>query len=207
MLTLARFHVLLFSIVAVGTACAPEDTFSEFADESDQRDDGAGKFDSPAGENYDYFTVRRDVRRCAYPLCGGYWVSRVNRTSTRCADGSYQTDCYVPELSTEAVGLDGAGSQRLEEALLAARALLRGAIASREFGADGNLGEFLASEAWVGGAESEAQGTFVRLIHNDIACITAPCPTIREQKLNSRQETDIAGVDFGPANASQEAID
>ena len=35
-----------------------------------------------------YFIVTRiDARKCAYPLCGGYFVKAVNSPLTRCADG------------------------------------------------------------------------------------------------------------------------
>src|SRR5262245_38578394 len=41
-----------------------------------------------ANANFGYFTVtRRDMRRCMFPICGGYYVKRVNQETTRCVDG------------------------------------------------------------------------------------------------------------------------
>ncbi|HMJ26230.1 MAG TPA: DUF6748 domain-containing protein, partial [Pyrinomonadaceae bacterium] len=31
-----------------------------------------------------FYTVREDMRRCASPMCGGYFVKRVNLPLTRC---------------------------------------------------------------------------------------------------------------------------
>src|SRR5262245_51152370 len=45
-----------------------------------------------------YVTVRRDVRRCAAPLCGGFFVDAVNQDTLRCADGSRSAECYVTDL-------------------------------------------------------------------------------------------------------------
>ena len=39
-----------------------------------------GKADSFASTST-YYTVRPDLRRCAYPRCGGSWVQRVNSTT------------------------------------------------------------------------------------------------------------------------------
>ena len=42
---------------------------------------------------------------------------------------------------------------------------------------------------------------------NGIRCITAPCPSLTEQKLNSNLSANITGVDFEPSGASQDKID
>src|SRR5688500_1902707 len=46
----------------------------------------------------DYFLVRQDRRRCMSPLCGGYFVKRVNQSRTRCANGRWMPECYVAEI-------------------------------------------------------------------------------------------------------------
>src|SRR6185436_16332906 len=35
--------------------------------------------ETEASPNFTFFTVRRDLRRCAAPLCGGFFAKRVNR--------------------------------------------------------------------------------------------------------------------------------
>ena len=39
-----------------------------------------------------FYAVRRDMRRCASPLCGGFFVKRVNFGSTRCGDGRWKSE-------------------------------------------------------------------------------------------------------------------
>src|SRR5262245_13589106 len=76
-----------------------------------------------------FYTVRPDVRRCASPLCGGYFVKRVNQALTRCANGRWSRECYVAEIVWN-------GSTQVEPR----RALLRGNIIAKRFAPFGNLG-------------------------------------------------------------------
>src|SRR5687767_32432 len=68
----------------------------------------------------DYFLVRQDRRRCISPLCGGYFVKRVNQSWTPCADGRRMRECYVAEI-------DWNGQPEIDPA----KALLRGDIIAR----------------------------------------------------------------------------
>jgi uncharacterized protein DUF6748 len=52
-----------------------------------------------------YYTLRRDLRRCAAPRCGGFFVARANLPLTRCADGRVRAECYVAELDLATLGL------------------------------------------------------------------------------------------------------
>ena len=60
---------------------------------------------APANARALYYTIRPDFRRCAPPLCGGFWVQAVNRKDTRCADGSLQEECYVAHLDMHPSGV------------------------------------------------------------------------------------------------------
>src|SRR5260221_7539447 len=55
--------------------------------------------------NYGYFGVRADMRKCMYPICGGYFVHRVNTSKTLCADGGYAAECYVANVDLSGTGL------------------------------------------------------------------------------------------------------
>jgi hypothetical protein len=46
---------------------------SDSADETEDQGEAA-----LSNANYGYFVARQDLRKCAYPMCGGYFVSRVN---------------------------------------------------------------------------------------------------------------------------------
>ena len=43
-------------------------------------------------------SLHPDYRDCLYPLCGGWFVSPVDRATMRCADGTMQAQCYVLEV-------------------------------------------------------------------------------------------------------------
>src|SRR5260370_7964329 len=49
----------------------------------------------PMNATSTFYSLRRDLRRCVSPLCGGYFVKRVNMSSTRCANGRFMSECYV----------------------------------------------------------------------------------------------------------------
>ena len=47
-----------------------------------------------------------DMRDCLSPMCGGWFVERVNHPTLRCLDGSVAAQCYVLEVDWTALGLD-----------------------------------------------------------------------------------------------------
>lgn len=130
-----------------------------------------------------YYTIAPDMRRCASPLCGGYWLSAVNRLLTLCADGGYQSRCYVAELdlSAVAIGSDQAG----EIAGASSEFLLRGSLASRTYENFGSLGVLNVSEAWRGHADKDPEGLFFQVRNNGRVCVTSPCPSFDARLLNS----------------------
>jgi len=63
-----------------------------------------------------YFSIRADLRKCAYPMCGGWFLSRLNSSTTQCHDGSTATSCYTPVLDWTNSGLDDTQQAALSEA-------------------------------------------------------------------------------------------
>jgi hypothetical protein len=141
-----------------------------------------------------YFTIRQDLRRCASPLCGGYFVKRVNQPQTRCANGRFATQCYVAEIEWNGPTVDPK------------RALLRGEIRPKNFPAFGNLGIFQVSEAWEAASDKAPSGTFFRAKDRGVRCITFPCLTHHEATLNSTLSREVAGVDLKDTGVSDELI-
>jgi hypothetical protein len=139
-----------------------------------------------------YYNVRRDLRRCISPLCGGYWISRVNRESTPCADGSRQAECYVAEIDWGSIGLDGSEGTTL----------IRGIQRLRNFPNFGRLGVLLPKAAWRPATDSPAEGTWYGLQDNGLRCVTFPCYHIKERVLNGNAVQTISNVDLGEVSAS-----
>ena len=151
-----------------------------------------------------YYTVRRDFRKCIYPLCGGYFIREVNRRTIRCADGHYQQECYVSKIDWSRSGL----SIEQTTALALEGTLLRGTLRQAYFDHLGFQGKLFATEAWVPATEQAPKGGFVRLINSGIVCITTPCPSIREHILNRKRFKNIHGVDLsGVVGATDEQLE
>ncbi len=172
---------LLLASASLALGCAASS--AEVDDEGDtEQAEGAASLT----ETSTYYTARRDTRRCVSPLCGGFWVRRVNESRTKCADGTWQSECYVAEIDWSSAGLDGTVQGDV----------LRGSISRVDFGGFGELGVFKLSEAWqaaVSGAT--ASGSFYKV--TDRVCAKAPCFDLTADKLNAtktRELTDLSGA-------------
>lgn len=53
-----------------------------------------------------YLVTRPDFRKCAYPMCGGYFVKELGLPFTRCADGHWRSECQAVETDFSALDLD-----------------------------------------------------------------------------------------------------
>jgi len=137
-----------------------------------------------------FYTARPDVRRCMSPMCGGYFVKRVNLPLTRCANGRYLAECYVAEI-------DWNGQTQVD----VGRALLRGNAIAKSYGRFGNLGALRVTESWQAVSDNKPAGAFYRVVDRGLRCITYPCPTQYEAKLNSTFSQNIAGVDLSGVSA------
>ncbi len=137
-----------------------------------------------------FFTVRQDMRRCASPMCGGYFVKRLNLPTTRCANGRYMSECYVATIRW---------SGHAEVPIN--RALLRGSIIK-----DGKYGAFKVEESWQAASDTKPTGEFFRTRDLGLRCIAAPCLSHSEAKLNSTFNRKIAGVDITTAGAPDDVV-
>ncbi len=182
----AAFFALLAAAVPVASVCAaPAPWGPEF------RQSG-------------YFELRYDMRKCASPVCGGFWLKRVNQPLTVCADGKARSECYVAEL------------ERAPQTLFDTNAalLVRGSLRPRAYsGAGGvnlNLGYFSVVAAWRAAGPGAPLAGESRKVHyagiesSGIVCIRAPCPSFTEYTLNSPRQRLVTGLDLSPAAAAPE---
>ena len=189
--TFAASLGLVTSLGLLG-ACAPtaEDALNE----------QSASLVSPADEaiaplaaysNSTYFIVTHaDMRRCVYPLCGGYFSKRVNQPTTVCSDGSPQPECRILEFDYSALGLDSASLDALKTQAQSGRALLHGRITKTAPIAGRTFDKLVVDEAWE--ARSNAPmpsptptlptGTFSRVRELPVAC--PACPPYRQEVLN-----------------------
>ncbi|HEX8110600.1 MAG TPA: DUF6748 domain-containing protein [Kofleriaceae bacterium] len=161
-----------------------------------------------------YFSIRADLRKCAYPMCGGWFLSRVNSATTQCHDGTIATSCYTPVLDWTNSGLDDTQQAALSEAANHAAvspgvyAIVVGRFArTNTTTPDPTLGRFVISQAWVAEGDGVSSGTFVKVQDNGLRCFAAPCPNLTETTLNTPQTTDIAEVDWTPSGLTEAQIE
>jgi uncharacterized protein DUF6748 len=141
-----------------------------------------------------FYSFREDLRKCASPRCGGYFIKLVNERRTRCANNRFAAECYV-------VSIEWNGQTQPEHN----RALLRGTIQTRG-NRNGRYGVLLVSEVWQAASANEPSGTFFRVRDRGVRCIAAPCASHHEARLNSTISREIAGVDLSGAGPSDNAM-
>jgi len=161
-----------------------------------------------AGPDDGFFVVTRpDVRRCAYPLCGGYFVKRVNQRLTRCADGVRRAECHVVDFNFTATGLSPEQTAQFEQTFGAGLGLASGALEQRDVGAGFPADTLVVSGAWEGQGPSKPTGEFFDVVSTGILCITFPCPSFRGELLNTPRTRTFNAVDFTAAGAPPEAVE
>jgi len=159
-----------------------------------------------------YFAIAADLRKCASPVCGGWFLERLNRTTTTCHDGTRAGACYTPALDWSNVNLSAATQGKLLDACR--RPLSEGvyAIVAGRFARTNHttprpeLGRFVITEAWLAAGDTPSAGAFVRVWDNGLRCFAAPCPSITEDLLNGPQSVDIAAIDWTPAALTERQV-
>ena len=167
-------------VLAFGCMAAPDEASTEAALRGGNR----------VAETY---VVRPDFRRCVSPLCGGYWVSSVNRAETVCPDRTAAAECYVAEVDFSGLGLPASQV----ETLYAGGMLIEGRLRRQRYPGFGRLGVLSASDAWRPANDAApASGTFFTVADNGIRCITTPCFSMDGTALNTGAVTTFTGFDL-----------
>ena len=148
-----------------------------------------GLFDAPGQcqvpDQEGYFHVEHDLRKCVSPLCGGYWVSLVNKKTTTCSDGTQNERCYVAEIaSKETFSMDYTTR------------LLKGVLSTRKWDNWGVLGQFTLETDHDQASKATGTGSFVGVRDNGVRCITFPCPSLTQYILNSKESSSLSGISF-----------
>jgi len=198
------FCVALLPVLPGCAANAGPDTNPEYEEPAVE----SGKADGLKADNWTYYSVRPDFRKCMWPMCGGFWVKRVNQPKTKCPTGGWQKECYVTEIDWDAIGLSDAEASDATSAARAGQVVLKGNISGAK--ASGmSFDVFAADEAWQSATDAAPTGIFYRAHDSGIVCITFPCPTVIATRLNRNKQptATYAGLDLAPSGASQGQLD
>ncbi|MES2675046.1 MAG: DUF6748 domain-containing protein [Pseudomonadota bacterium] len=160
------------------------------------------------------YTVKPDYRKCAYPMCGGWFLTPVNQYSLQVEseDEAYQNSSllpnsiYVASINYRALGLKPAQIHELEAAMRAEQALLRGSINTGTFTAisPSNTKTLAANGAWTGANKTVALGPYLKVASSGIICITTPCPYYKASLINSLYSTSVHELTFAKAELTRE---
>jgi hypothetical protein len=179
-------RVLTVLLAALGVACAPSPEVSP--GEVSEPPEGSVASPLTAYPNSTFYIVTRpDLRKCAYPLCGGSFAQRVNRGDAVCADGTTQTECRILEFDYSALKLDPGSQSKLTAAAGQGQALLRGTITKTAPIAGRTYDKLVVQEAWIARALQTPGGMFSRVRQLPLAC--PACATFQQELLNSPTST------------------
>lgn len=155
-----------------------------------------------------YYSVTRDTRRCAWPLCGGYYVANLNYSKTLCNDGIVREECYVVDFDVESgLLLDANEAALFRTRLGEGTAVVRGSIKTATYGKN-RLGYFIPTEGWVAASIQAPKGTFYQVAYRPVACFVAPCPSYQETFINGNASTKpIHAVELAGAGAEELATE
>jgi hypothetical protein len=184
--------VLSIALPALLAACATDDTVSA--------EERAAAVDATAIPHWPYWRRHHlvavpDLRRCAWPTCGGWIVRPVNADSLRCwgeFGAFYAEQCYVPDLDWLESGL-GIDAQDKVLANLGAHhdwrevtVVLRGAVGPSDLPGHGRL---YVDAAWLG-ATADPDHPAHRTEYFHVVDATTPAPVVR--RLGPSSNEDLA---------------
>ena len=128
-------------------------------------------------------------------------LALAGRSTTTCGTGgAAEKACSVHSLDFSRLSLTSAQTTNLMDKLQASAAtpeigpqlLVRG-----KFQNNVDWITFQVTEVWMAQmADAVTDGTFVMMRENGRRCITAPCQTLNENRLNSTRNLDMDGIDF-----------
>jgi Kazal-type serine protease inhibitor domain len=206
-LVLASVSVFALSGCAGNSSDGTQLSAEASEDSSDEVLDEAAS-DLTAASNFGYFVVtRRDARRCASPMCGGYFVKRVNQTTTRCADGSLQAECYVSGFTFTSLKLDANEEASFLDRLTAGFGLAKATMRYQTVSGS-RIGKLSVTEAWDAAADVKPTGSFYRIADSGRRCIVAPCYSIDATQLNTNGvKHTVRSTNLENVNADQAKLD
>jgi hypothetical protein len=177
-----------------------------------------------------YYTLRRDLRECASPRCGGWFATAINTPEgfeTRCSSlTGEQKECYIAQIYRHDDDIDVDDKQDLVfQALISSHQntiVVKGEIVSQDFQEFGHfdvmkLGRGISSWRRIGFPRpSLSKDVMYTIRDNGVRCITTPCFSTGVSIVNncgsnssfSQTSTIVSSVDmshvFGATSSDKE---
>jgi hypothetical protein len=170
------------------------------------------------------YSIKPDLRKCAFPLCGGWFLTPVNQYSLhlQTEDEAYASSSilpnsiYVAYINYKRLGLTERQILEFETYAYASQALLSGNIVTTPNSASpngfGTSPSFLppktltliASGAWTGANKTVALGPYLKVTSSGIVCVTEPCPYYIANVINSATHINFDELSLAKAELTRE---
>jgi hypothetical protein len=164
------------------------------------------------------YSVRRDMRRCAVPACGGWWVTPVNTGAQGLLSEALlaPTDAAIARPAPEYVGTLEFGcvhwtpEQISQFSTLAenSTALISGQLLDPSpASTNAALYQYRAlvvRDAFTAATTAIPSNFFYSVKATGIVCIAAPCPAYEADLLNSNLSQELHNIDFGKTFSSEQ---
>lgn len=156
------------------------------------------------------YQIKPDYRKCAYPMCGGYFLTPVNQFAIQLQDDAqaYATSLLLPEniyvasINYKRLGLSKKEIAEVESAIRSTRsALIQGKVKRGTLSTGSSL---VAQSVWVGANNLPAFGPYLTISSSGIMCITSPCPSFLASLINTSYSSKFHEVNFEKAELDRE---
>ena len=175
------------SLLVPFAACAPQSTLETDGDQAEETEATEEGLSATARA---YVTLRRDYRKCAWPMCSGWFAKDVNK--------AHPTERYVSALDFTNTSFDQA-TMDIVTGATDGELVLRAKLGPID--ASSNTRQLLVYEAYRGlpGQAPYVSDVFYSVTANDppIQCFTAPCNNLHAHKLNSTKTTTYTASEIG----------
>lgn len=165
----------------------------------------------PTGTTY---IVKPDYRKCAFPMCGGWFLTPVNQYSIQLQteDEAYQSaallpnSIYVAYINYKRLGLTEKQIAELDSAIHSEQALLRGTVINSPISGRVTTRSktLVANGAWVGANKNTPVGPYLKISSTGIVCITTPCPYFKAALINSGYTSEFHDLSLEKAALDRE---
>lgn len=163
------------------------------------------------------YSIAKDLRLCASPVCGGWYVTPVNiltmglmsEAETQAALASVvPTATYVSDLTFGCTQWSDAEIAAFTQAAERGTALVSGQVIDQGeitvYGGKQPLKTFLVRDAYTAATKNAAFGTYLNVQNSGIVCVTTPCPYYSADVLNSNLLYDFHDLSFAKAGLTAE---
>lgn len=154
------------------------------------------------------YQVKPDYRKCALPMCGGWFLTPVNQYSLQLEDSdeAYQHSLLVPNtiyvayINYRPMGLTQLQIAQLETSMRQGQALLRGQVTNNA----ATIKTLVAQNAWTSPNTNEPVGPYLKISSSGIVCITTPCPYYKAELINADYFSNFDALTFEKAGLDKE---